>query len=63
MVEAGLWDDIKRRITDSTNGAGAAQCDEALRDLLLAERAVEVAAIQGTEGFKTIWGERGEGDA
>jgi hypothetical protein len=63
LVESGLWENIKRRITDSSNGAAAAQCDEALRDLLAAERAVEIAAITGAEGFKTIWGERGEGDA
>jgi hypothetical protein len=62
MVEAGLWEYITRRLTSAANGAVSAQCEEALRDLLLAERAVEIAAIQGAEGFKTIWGERGEGD-
>ena len=62
MVEAGLWEDLKHRLASIGGDAAAAQCDEALRDLLAAERAVEVAAITGAEGFKTIWGERGEGD-
>jgi hypothetical protein len=63
MVEAGLWDHIARRVVSAGGGASAPQCDEALRELLAAERAVEIAAITGAEGFKTIWGERGEGDA
>jgi len=61
MVEAGLWEHIARRITSA--GGDDALCREALRELLAAERATEIAAITGAEGFKTIWGERGEGDA
>jgi hypothetical protein len=61
MVEAGLWEHIARRITSA--GGDAAQCDDALRELLASERAIEIAAIMGAEGFKTIWGERGAGDA
>ena len=61
MVEAGLWEHIARRITSA--GGDEASCADALHDLLTAERATEIAAITGAEGFKTIWGERGEGDA
>lgn len=61
MVEAGLWEHIARRITSV--GGDEISCEDALHDLLSAERATEVAAITGAEGFKTIWGERGEGDA
>jgi hypothetical protein len=63
LVECGLWDHIARRMTSVGGDALTPQCDEALRELLAAERAVEAAAIRGAEGFKTIWGERGEGDA
>jgi hypothetical protein len=62
MVEAGLWDHITRRMAAVGGDTGAAQCDQALRDLLAAERSVEIDAITGAEGFKTIWGERGAGD-
>jgi hypothetical protein len=62
MVEAGLWDHVARRLVAVGGDGAAAQCDEALRDLLAAEREVEVAAILGSEGFKTIWGERTAND-
>jgi hypothetical protein len=62
MVEAGLWAHIEQRMVGIGGEGAQAQCAEALRELLAAERAVEVAAIVGAEGFKTIWGERGAGD-
>ncbi len=62
MVEAGLWDHIAHRLLTVGGDAVVRQCDEALRDLLAAERDVEVAAITGAEGFKTIWGERTAND-
>ena len=62
MVEAGLWDHMAHRLVTVGGDAAAAQCDDALRDLLAAEREVEVAAILGAEGFKTIWGERTAND-
>ena len=33
----------------------AAHCDEAFRELIAEERKVEIAAITGGEGFKTLW--------
>ena len=55
LVESGLWDHLARRIVSLGWPETAAQCDEALRELDREERKVEVAAVKGGEGFKTIW--------
>lgn len=55
LVEAGLWDDMVRRLVALGWADTQAQCDEALRDLLAEDRKVEIAAITGDESFKTIW--------
>ena len=55
LQESGLWDHLARRLCALGGAETAAQCDEALRDLLAEERAVEVRAITGGEGFKTLW--------
>jgi hypothetical protein len=55
LVESGLWEHIARRLVALGWSETAAQCDEALRELLAEERKVEVTAIRGDDGFKTIW--------
>jgi hypothetical protein len=55
LVEAGLWEQIARRLVALGWPETAAQCDEALRELIAEERKTEAAAIRGDESFKTIW--------
>ena len=55
LVESGLWDHLARRVVGLGGAETAAQCDEALRELIREERKVEVEAIKGSERFKTIW--------
>jgi hypothetical protein len=59
MAEAGIWEHLVRKV--SALGVSAAdQCAVAWRELLAEERKVEVAAIRGDAGFKTIWPPRDE---
>jgi hypothetical protein len=62
LVESGLWDHLARRIVALGWAETAGQCDAALRELVAAERRVEIAAITGGEGFKTIWPMGGPND-
>lgn len=62
LVESGLWDHLARRLCALGWSDTGAQCDEALRDLLREEREVEIRAITGGEGFKTLWSARGGDD-
>ncbi len=55
LRDAGIWDHIARRLVGAGWSDTARQCDEAFAQLLQEERTVEVAAIKGDEGFKTIW--------
>ena len=55
LVEAGLWEHMARRLVAIGWSGTAAQCDEALHDLLREEGDVERAAIRGGDGFKTLW--------
>jgi hypothetical protein len=54
LEEAGVWDHVVRRMTES-GLADSADCDRAYRELAEAERIVELAAIVGGEGFQTLW--------
>jgi hypothetical protein len=55
LEEAGVWDHVARRLVALGWSETAAQCDEALRELIEAERQAEMAAIKGGEGFQTLW--------
>jgi hypothetical protein len=57
LEESGVWDRIHNRIT-ATHFAGARQtCDDAIRDLLVRERAATVDAIRGAR-YQTLWSAR-----
>jgi hypothetical protein len=56
LVESGLWEYLARRVV--ALGAPPGDCDAAIRELIAAERELELAAIRGDESFKTLW-ERG----
>lgn len=62
MRDAGVWDHIARRLVATGWSDTAQQCDEAFAQLLQEERNVEVAAIKGGDGFKTIWPAEAAGD-
>lgn len=55
LEESGVWDHIARRLVVLGWPETAAQCDEAFRQLIDEERAVERNAIIGGEGFQTVW--------
>jgi hypothetical protein len=55
LGESGVWDHLARRLVALGWSDTAAQCDEAHRQLIEEERRVEVEAIRGGEGFKTMW--------
>jgi hypothetical protein len=55
MADSGIWDHLVRRLVALGYPDTAAQCDEAFRQLVEDERAVELAAIRGGEGFQTLW--------
>ena len=55
LAESGIWEYMARRVVALGWSGSAGQIEEAWRQLLRAELAVEVAAIRGGEGFKTIW--------
>jgi hypothetical protein len=57
LEEAGIWQHIARRLVALGWSETAAQCDEALAELIEEERRTEIAAIRGDEGFKTLWAE------
>ncbi len=57
MGEAGIWEHLARRLVALGWAETAGQCDVAYRELLREERAMEMAAVAGGEGFKTIWAE------
>jgi hypothetical protein len=55
LVESGVWDYLARRVCGLGWSDTAAQCDAAVRELIESERLVEVEAIRGGDGFKTLW--------
>ena len=55
LAESGIWEYMARRVVALGWSGSAGQIEEAWQQLLAAEVEVEVAAIQGGEGFKTIW--------
>jgi hypothetical protein len=55
LAESGVWEHLARRLVAAGHSGMAAECDEAFRQLLEEERAVEQAAIVGGEGFQTLW--------
>lgn len=55
LRDAGIWDHIARRMVAAGWSDTARQCDDAFAQLLREERDVEVAAIRGGDGFKTLW--------
>jgi hypothetical protein len=55
LGESGLWGHLARRLVAMGHTDTAGQIDQAWLDLLREERDVEVAAITGGEGFKTLW--------
>lgn len=55
LAESGVWEQLARRVVAAGTAGTAAECDEAFRQLLDEERAVEQAAIVGAEGFQTLW--------
>lgn len=50
----GVWDAIKRRVSESGYTDAARQCDDVFNELLELERQEVRNAIKG-EGFQTIW--------
>lgn len=57
LAEAGVWEHLAKRVVALGWSDTAGHCDEAFRELVDEERRVEIAAIRGDEGFKTIWAE------
>lgn len=55
LVEAGVWEHLAKRVCALGWSETAAQCDEAIQELIDEERRVEVAAIRGGDAFKTLW--------
>lgn len=55
LAEAGIWDQIARRLVALGWTDTAQQCDEAYTALIEAERSIEATAITGAEGFQTLW--------
>ncbi len=62
LGESGVWEHLTRRLVALGPADMAAQCDEALRELIDEERLIEVAAIRGGEGFHTKWARDGQSD-
>jgi hypothetical protein len=58
MAESGVWDHLVRRLLMLGWDDTAAQCEQAYRELVRAERQVEVAAVRGDEGLQTLWPRR-----
>jgi hypothetical protein len=57
LEESGIWDRVRARVT-STHFAGAREtCSDALRDLVVRERAAAIDAINGTR-YQTLWSTR-----
>jgi len=55
LVESGLWEHLARRAVAAGWPDTSEACEAAIRELIQAERQVEVAAVRGGEGFKTLW--------
>jgi hypothetical protein len=62
LAEAGVWDDLVRRLVALGWPDTAAQCDAAYRELLNEELVVEVSAILGSDSFHTKWSSDGHSD-
>jgi len=57
-----VWDHLTQRVEALGWDGATAQCEQAFSVLLREERAVEQEAVQGGEGFKTLWAEDMSGD-
>ena len=55
LDEVGVWERIVRRMTDSGHSGAGAMCQRVWKELVAAERAEEVSAILGGEGWQTLW--------
>lgn len=55
LADAGVWERIVARMTASGHPKMHEMCDNVWRELLIAERREEIAAIRGGEGFQTLW--------
>ncbi len=55
LEEAGIWGHLARRLVGLGSTDTAGHCDEAFRELISEERKIEINAITGGEGFKTLW--------
>ncbi len=62
LVDAGVWEHLTRRVAALGWPDAAAQCEQAFAELLREECIVEREAVQGGEGFKTLWAEDMGGD-
>lgn len=54
LEESGVWRLIRDRLVATGFDGAAATCDEAIRDLVLRERAANLAAVKG-DGFHAVW--------
>ena len=61
LAETGVWERIVHRLTESGSPTARRMCDDVWRQLLAAERAEEVAAILGGDGWQTLWERAGSG--
>ncbi|HEY8173691.1 MAG TPA: hypothetical protein VIH21_11450, partial [Dehalococcoidia bacterium] len=57
LADAGVWEYLAKRVCGLGWSDTAARCDAAFEELVREERRVELAAITGGEGFKTLWAE------
>jgi hypothetical protein len=54
LISTGLWDQVMKRVSESGHVGAVRGAEEALAELIAAERATQQAAVRG-EGFRTIW--------
>jgi hypothetical protein len=55
LVECGVWEHLARRVVGMGWPETPGECEAAIRELIDVELAIEVTAIRGGEGFKTMW--------
>ena len=60
VIDAPASQHLARRLCALGWSETAAECDAALCELIREERGVELNAIEGGDGFKTLWSERPE---
>lgn len=55
LRETGIWDAIMERVSDAGFPESVRAAERELAELVALERAVEINAVTGGEGFKTLW--------